>query len=88
MKDLAAEFGVNRRTVSTHLRRALVQSRRGGLDAQHKAEAAALYEAGWSSVRLARHFGVSADTVLKALRSANVTIRPRQGGPASKASPT
>jgi DNA-directed RNA polymerase specialized sigma24 family protein len=88
MKELAAEFGINRRTVATHLRRAQVTTRQSGLDARHKTEAAALYEAGWSSARLAKHFGVSADTVLKALRSANVTIRPRQGGPASKSTPT
>jgi DNA-directed RNA polymerase specialized sigma24 family protein len=87
MKEFSAEFCVNRRTVSTHLRRAKVQIRRGGLDARHKAEAVALYEAGWSSGRLAKHLGTSADTVLKALRSANVTLRPRQGGPASKPAP-
>jgi predicted DNA binding protein len=32
MKDLAGEFGVDRRTVSTYLRRAEVPVRRGGLD--------------------------------------------------------
>jgi len=55
MKELSAEFCVNRRTVSTHLRQAKVQIRRGGLDARHRAEAVALYEAGWSSGRLAKH---------------------------------
>jgi hypothetical protein len=40
-----------------------------------------LYEAGWSSGRLAERFNVSADTVLKVLRQGGVAIRPRRGGP-------
>jgi hypothetical protein len=65
MEELGAEFGVDRRTVSTHLRRAGVVIRRRGLDQAQTAEAARLYEAGWSSGRLAERFGVSADSVLK-----------------------
>jgi DNA-binding CsgD family transcriptional regulator len=81
MKELASEFGIDRRTVSTHLRRAGVSSRRGGLDDEQVVEATRLYEAGWSSGRLAERFGVSADSVLKALRRAGMAIRPRRGGP-------
>lgn len=81
MKELAAEFGVNRLTVSAHLRRAGVPIRRCGLDHDQADEAVRLYKAGWSSRCLAARFGVSADTVLKALRSAKVSIRPRRGGP-------
>ena len=84
MKELAAEFDVDRRTVSAHLRRAKVPIRRSGLEVHQVVEVASLYEAGWSSVRLARHFDVSADTILKTLRSSGVKIRPRQGGPAPK----
>jgi hypothetical protein len=80
MKELAAEFGINRVTVSAHLHRANVPTRRGGLDEGRADEAGRPYQAGWSSGRLATRFGVSADTVLKAPRSANVSIRPRQGG--------
>lgn len=80
MKDLAGEFGINRLTGSAHLRRASVIPRRGGLDQGRAAEATRLYEAGWSSGRLAKRFNVSADNVLKALRGAGVTIRPRRGG--------
>jgi DNA-binding transcriptional ArsR family regulator len=83
MEEIGAEFGIDRRTVSTHLRRAGVSSRRGGLDQNQALEAALLYEAGWSSGRLARRFNVRADNVLKALRTAGVTIRPRRGGPRS-----
>jgi hypothetical protein len=80
MEELGVEFGIDRRTVSIHLRRAGVSSRRGGLDLDQVHEAARLYEAGWSSGRLAQRFDVSADNVLKALRTTGVTIRPRRGG--------
>jgi hypothetical protein len=81
MKELAAEFGINRLTVSAHIRRAGIRARRDGLDEQQAAEATHLYEAGWSSGKLAERFNVSADNVLKALRDAGVAIRPRRGGP-------
>lgn len=48
MKDLAAEFGINRVTVSIHLRRAEDLLRRTGLDPEQTAEAASLYRTGWS----------------------------------------
>jgi hypothetical protein len=72
MKELAAEFGINRRTVPAHLRRAGVPIRRGGLDHDQVAEAASLDEAGWSSGRLAERFDVSADSVLKSLLKPDV----------------
>jgi DNA-binding transcriptional regulator LsrR (DeoR family) len=81
MKELAAEFGIDRRTVSTHLRRAGVRSRRGGLDQEQAVDVARLYEAGWSSGRLAERYSVSSDNVLRTLRAAGVKIRPRRGGP-------
>lgn len=81
MRELAAEFDINRVTVSAHLRRAKVPIRRGGLSPEQAAEAIGLYEAGWSSGMLAKHFNVSADNVLMALRRAGVAIRPRRGGP-------
>ncbi len=81
MKELAGEFGINRLTVSAHLRRASVLLRRGGLDHEQTVEAARLYESGWSSGKLAERFNVSADNVLKALRSVGIDIRQRRGGP-------
>jgi hypothetical protein len=65
MKELAAQFGINRVTLSAHLQRSKVAIRRPGLDNKQAEEAAVLYEAGWSSGRLAARFGVTADTVLK-----------------------
>ncbi len=87
MRELAAEFGINRMTVSAHLRRARAPLRRAGLSAEQTAKAVDLYEAGWSSGRLAERFDVSADTVLKALRRTGVPIRPRRGGPRTKPLP-
>ena len=84
MKDIAVEFGVDRRTASTHLRRAEIATRQRGLDEGQAQQAADLYEAGWSSGRLAERFEVSADNVLKVLRQAGVAIRPRRGGPARR----
>jgi hypothetical protein len=83
-RELAVEFDINRLPVSGHLRRAAVQIRKGGLDDEEMVEVSHLYEAGWSSGRLAERYDVSADTVLKALRSSGVKIRPRRGGPGSR----
>jgi DNA-directed RNA polymerase specialized sigma24 family protein len=80
MKELATEFGINRVTVSSYLHRLGVRLRRSGLDAEQTAQVADLYRSGWSSGRLAEHYEVSTDTVLKALRRAGVAIRPRRGG--------
>ena len=88
MRNLAAEFGIERRTVSAHLRRAQVPIRRGGLDPNRAVEAARLYAEGWSCGRLADRFEVSPNSVLRTLRAANVAIRPRRGGPVSSRRPT
>ena len=63
----------------------LAEAERAAL--QQTAEAARLYDAGWSPVKLAERFGVSADTVLIALRRAAVVIRPRGGGPPRRPAP-
>jgi transposase-like protein len=76
MKELAAEFGINRVTVSKHLRRAGVAVRGSGLAEVDACEAAALYAAGWSAARIAERFGVCVDTVLRSLRATGVEIRP------------
>jgi transposase len=85
IKELAAEFGINRNTVTAHLRRANIPLRQPGLGAAQTAEVADLYQAGWSSGRLAQRFDVSADTVVRALRQSGVSIRPRRGGRRPKA---
>jgi hypothetical protein len=44
----------HRRTVSANLHCAGIRIRQLGLDSRYLAEAVALYEAGWSSARLAK----------------------------------
>jgi predicted transcriptional regulator len=56
MKELAAEFGIDRRTVSTYLRRASVDVRRGGLDPEQavRCRTGAAVVGSWLGVRRAR----------------------------------
>lgn len=61
--ELAAEFGINRRTVSEHLHRRRVPMRRRGLSAVQKKEAIRLYEQGWSLARIGARFKVHPGTV-------------------------
>ena len=81
MRELSVELGIHRNTVSSYLRRTSARLRRPGLDPTQARTVADLYQAGWSSGRLAEMFEVSADTVLKALRQSGTPIRPRRGGP-------
>ena len=79
---LAAEFEVNRHTVSAHLERHGV-ARRGQkqkLTDEQVPEAIDLYASGWSLVRVGEHFDVNAETVRRALRAAGIVLRPK-GGP-------
>ena len=77
MRELAAQFGISRQTVSTHLRRANSPIRREGLDQEQLGEVVALYEAGRTSRDIADCYGVSPDTVLRTLRRQGVEIRSR-----------
>lgn len=61
--ELAAEFGVERRTVSAHLHRRGVPMHRRGLSPVQKEEAFALRDRGWSLARIGARFDVSAGTV-------------------------
>jgi predicted DNA binding protein len=72
---LAAEFGVDRRTLAGHLRRAGVEVRYRVVDRVDLTEAATLYRSGRSLAVVAAQLGVSAGTVLRALRSAGVQTR-------------
>ena len=72
---LAVEFGVDRRTLAGHLRRAGVEVRYRVVDRVDLAEAAKLYCSGRSLAVVAAQLGVSAGTVLRALRSAGVQTR-------------
>jgi hypothetical protein len=73
---LAKAFTIDRRTVAVILERHGVQRRYNLLDTRAIAEAARLYEAGWSLARLADHFGVTARTVQNAFVKAGIPRRP------------
>ena len=66
--ELAAEFGIDRRTVSAHLHRRNVPMRRRGLAPAQQAETIRLREQGWSLARIGDRFDVDAGTVLNFLR--------------------
>jgi DNA-binding CsgD family transcriptional regulator len=66
---LAVEFGVDRRTLAAHLRRAGVEVRYRVIDRVDLVEAAKLYRSGRSLAAVAARFGFTAGTVLRALRS-------------------
>jgi DNA-directed RNA polymerase specialized sigma24 family protein len=72
IKDLATRFGVDRATVAAIARRAEAPKRYGIVDVD---VAIQLYEQGWSAATIGQHFGVSPDTVIRALRKAGVTMR-------------
>ncbi|MGD7705441.1 helix-turn-helix domain-containing protein [Microlunatus sp. Y2014] len=67
--ELAAEFGIERRTVSAHLHRRGVPMRRRGLSLAQKEEAFALRDRGWSLAQIGARFDVSAGTVRNHLAS-------------------
>jgi hypothetical protein len=69
--ELAAEFGIERRTVSAHLHRRGVPMRRRGLSLAQKGEAFALRDRGWSLTRIGARFDVAPGTVLNCLRNGN-----------------
>ena len=73
--SLAVEFGVDRRTLTGHLRRLGVEVRYRVGDRVDLTEAAKLYLSGRSLAVVAARLGVSTGTVLRALRSAGVQTR-------------
>jgi len=79
--QLVARLNVNRTTVLAHLDRNGVPRRQTGpkLSAKDVAQAADLYRDGISVAAIGHRFGVNASTVGKALRRADVQIRPRRG---------
>jgi len=79
--ELVARFKVNRTTVLAHLKRNGVPRRATGpkLGDEDVAEAADLYRAGLSLAAIGGRFRVDPATVGKALRRADVQIRPRRG---------
>jgi hypothetical protein len=80
VKDIAAAFGVHRKTVRDIAVEAGLDPHPRGLHPEDVGRAATLYRAGWSLVRVGEDFGVNASTVMNALKREGVEMRPRQGG--------
>ncbi|MFC7580737.1 zinc ribbon domain-containing protein [Schaalia naturae] len=74
--ELASVFGVNRRTVATHLTRREVTIRRGRFDPSRIHEAADLYLSGLTLVEVGLKVGTGPQAVRQALASHGVVIRP------------
>lgn len=78
--DVAREFGITRQTVGMRLAARGIKTIRRMSEAEI-ATAAELYRDGRSAARIGRQLGFNAQTVLTALRSVGVPIRPRTGAP-------
>jgi len=79
--ELGAQFGIERRTVSTILHRHGVPMRRRGLTPDQVDLAIHLYNLGWSLDRVGQHLGVNHTTVLNKLRERGVPMRDSHGRP-------
>ncbi len=77
--ELASLFGVNRRTVATHLTRREVTIRRGRFDPSRIHEAADLYLSGLTLVEVGMKVGAGPQAVRQALASHGIVIRPGGG---------
>lgn len=81
--QLGEQFGIDRRTVGTILKRHGVQTRRQRLSPAQTDEAVELYESGWSLARIAERVGVTPTTVHRRLRDRGVRMRDTHGRPAT-----
>jgi transposase-like protein len=78
---VAERWGISRKTVAEHLRRAGVTPRRRGLSPEQVQAAMDLYGAGWSLARIGHRFGCDHSVVLRVLRRAGVPRRNSHGRP-------
>jgi transposase len=79
VKELAAEFEVERRTVSAILQREGVPPRQRGLNVEQVDEAVQLYGQSWSLARIGEKLGVEHSTVRNRLRERGVRMRDTHG---------
>ncbi|TVT14133.1 hypothetical protein FNH06_38145 [Amycolatopsis acidiphila] len=78
---LGDRFGIDRRTVTTILRRYGAPIRPRGLTPDQVDDAIHLYSLGWSLARIGARMDVTADTVRKRLLEHGVTMRDTHGRP-------
>lgn len=78
---LAAEFGIHRKTVMDHLRRAGIPRRVDAMrwTSDQLAQATDLYRQGQSVASIGSEFGLDPSTVSRRLKRAGVVLRPRRG---------
>ena len=81
MRVLAQRWGISRKTVAEHLRRAGVTPRRQGLSPDQVQASMALYAAGWSLAQIGDRFGCDPGVVLRALARAGIPRRDSHGRP-------
>jgi Homeodomain-like domain len=80
VKDIAAAFGVHRKTVREIAIEDGLDPHPRGLHPEDVGRATRLYRSGWSLARVGEEFGVNASTVMNVLKREGVEMRPRQGG--------
>ena len=73
--ELAASFGVDRRTVSNHLRHLGVTIRRRPPTVEDVRKMATMYSEGQSASNIGLELGICADTVLAHLKKEGVRVR-------------
>jgi hypothetical protein len=83
--ELGAQFGIERRTVSSILHRHGVPMRRRSLSPDQVETAIHLYNLGWSLARVGGHLNVAHTTVLTTLRERGVPTRDSHGRPRTEA---
>jgi DNA-directed RNA polymerase specialized sigma24 family protein len=78
---LATEFGIHRKTVMDHLRRAGIPRRSDAMrwTPEQLAHATDLYRQGLSAAAIGGQFGLDPSTVSRRLKRAGVVLRPRRG---------
>ena len=77
--ELAAQFGVDRKTVSRTLHRERVPMRMTGLSTEQIEEAQKLYGDGWSLMQIGERMRVDARTVHRRLRERGTRMRNTHG---------
>ncbi len=79
LREVAAQFGVHRTTVSKQLERRGVRRRQRSLDSSELAEALRLYRTGLSTIAIGQQLGFDGGTIWQALRRAGVQLRDSHG---------
>jgi DNA-directed RNA polymerase specialized sigma24 family protein len=79
VRDIAAQFGVGRGTVSAHIRRQDQRRRHPALDPEEADLAIRLYGTGSSLLTVAQQLGVSTGTVRRVLLSGGLVLRDSHG---------